>query len=246
MMGKTVLLLHGWPRPIDKRSDYYKYFKKWGYEVVAPEIFSKDTNFTISGLKDYIKAALKGRKPDVLVGVSIGGLITPHIAIDYPDAKIVFVASGPKLEPGTTTFKLILNIVRNKKAIRSLKYVKLLPSGIIFKFCEMVAPFKGNGNDKELYVSDMKRNIKYILNIPISKEEEIVNFVIDVDNTDLLGTLRNKALIFLGKSDFVVSYHSSVELHNLVKNSKLVEVQGGHLEVISKPDFGRLEKFLLE
>jgi len=243
-MNKTVLLLHGWPRPIDKRSDYYKYFKKWGYEIIAPEIFSKDANFTVNGLKSYIKSALNGKKPDVLVGVSIGGLIMPHIAIDYPDAKVVFVASGSKLEPGTVTFKLILNIVKNKKAIRSLKYVKLLPSKLIFKFCETVAPFKGNVNNREAYVSDMKRNIKYILDIPISKEEEIVNFITAVDNASLLGTLKNKTLIFMGKSDFVMPNSLSVRLHDLIKNSELVEVEGGHLEVISKPDFGRLEKFL--
>jgi pimeloyl-ACP methyl ester carboxylesterase len=245
-MNKTALIIHGWPSPVDPNSLYYKDFEKWGYDVVAPEIFSTDFILTLENVKKFIEKELNARRPDVIIGTSMGGLIVPHIAKDYPGAKMILIATAPKLKPKDRGFKFLIDIAKNKNLLNALNIVKILPRRFLYKFYGLFNPFNGVENKKQAYMDDMKYNFKYILSIPISKEGEIVDLITSLDNTKLLKTLKNKTLIFSGENDFLMPQNQGNGLCELLSNSRLITSHGSHWDVISEPSFVEMKKFLLQ
>jgi pimeloyl-ACP methyl ester carboxylesterase len=245
-MEKTVLILHGWPQPVTKNSMYYKYFEGKGYSIVAPQLFTRDFVLDEGDAKNYIERQLAGRKPDVIVGISLGGLLAPVFAKDYPNSKLILIATGPKLEPQATGFRMLLDVAKNKRALSLLNIIKFLPQKVLFAFYEFINPFRGDKAQREVYVKDMKDNFKYIISIPIDEESEIVNFVSSTDNTELLKTLKNKAIIFAGHNDLMMPTNLGEEFHKLLVNSQLVLSDGGHFNVFTQNNFIDLDKFLRE
>ncbi len=243
-MGKTVLILHGWPQPVTKDSMYYKYFEENGYSVVAPQLFTKDFVLTQEEAKKYIEAKLAGRKPDVIVGISLGGLLVPVFAKDYPNAKLILIATGAKLEPQATGFRMLLDMAKHRKVLNVLNVIRFLPQKVLFAFYEFINPFRGNEAQREIYIKDMKDNLKCIVGIPIDEESEIVNFVSSTDNTELLKSLKNKAIIFTSNNDLMMPSNLGQELHRLLGSSQLVVSDGGHFDVFTQNNFKDLDKFL--
>ncbi len=246
---KTVLILHGWPQPVEPGSinySYLEYFQKKGYQVFAPKLFTKDFVLKDPDAKDYVEELLNGKKPDVIVGISLGGLLAPIIVKDYPDAKLVLIATDPKMQPEALGFKIVLDLAKNKDFLKMLNLLKFMPSKFLLSFYEFINPFKGSEDDRQLYITDMKLNFKYMLSIPVDEEEEIVNFVSSVDNTELLKTLKNKTLIFSGKNDLMMPGNSKENLHSLLVNSREIINDGGHFEVFTDKNFQDVDKFLAE
>lgn len=241
---KTILIIHGWPRPVDKDGPYYSYFNEWGYGVIAPEIFSTDFVLTSAEVKKFIEKQLSGEKPDVIMGVSLGGLIAPVVAQDYPDAKMILIATGPKFKPESTGFNIIVHLAKNKRLRNWLNLVKFLPTKILYRFYEIASPFRGSDGEKQIYMNDMKKNFKYILSIPIDEESRIIDFATTADNTQLLKNLKNRTLIFTGDRDILMPEFLSNELHNLLVNSQLVVNHGNHFDIISDASFEEMRKFL--
>lgn len=243
-MNKTALILHGWPQSVEKDSVYIKYFNSKGYNVVAPEIFSQDFELTETESKKFIETKLAGRKPDVILGISMGGLLIPIIAKDYLESKLIFIASGPKIKSSSIGFNLVLRLAKNKKLLNILNIFKFIPTKILYFFYETINPFRGDVSQKSIYSKDMKINFKYILKIPTVKEREIANFVTQTDNTELLKTLKNKALIFTSDNDLVMPSGLGEELHKLLINSEIIISNGGHFNVFTKNNFQDIDKFL--
>lgn len=244
--NKTVLILHGWPQPIEKGSMYYEYFENKKYNVISPRLFTKDFVLTENEAKKYIEQQLAGKKPDAIIGISMGGLLVPEIAKAYPNAKLVFIASGPKIQSDASGFNAVLYLAKNKNVLRLLNLFKFMPQRVLFEFYELINPFKGTADDRKIYVEDMKKNFKYIISIPVDEEEEIINFVTTTDNTNLLKTLKNKSLIFSGKNDLMMPINPEINLHNLLINSQLIVNDGGHYNVITDVSFKDLDKFLAQ
>lgn len=245
-MNKTALILHGWPQSIGEDSMYYKYFSDKGYNVIAPEIFSRDFELTEEEAKKYIESQLDGRKPDVIVGISMGGLLAPVIAKDYPEAKLIFIASGPQIESSSPGFKLVLNLAKNKRLLNILNIFKFMPPKVLYYFYEAINPFRGDDNQRMIYNQDMKINFKYIMKIPIDEEGEIVNFVTQTDNTELLKTLKNRTLIFTSDNDLMMPSKLGQDLHRLLVNSEIIISNGGHFNVFTEENFKDVDKFLLK
>lgn len=246
---KTVLILHGWPQPVAPGTanyQFYEYFKNKGYNVVAPQLFTSNFVLKEPDAKNYIEQLLNGVKPDVIVGISLGGLLAPQIAKDYPDAKLIFIASDPKMQPEAPGFKVVLFLARNKNLLRLLNFIKFLPEKVLFGFYELIDPFRGSPADRKLYLDDMRQNFKYMIAIPVDEEKEIISFVTSTDNTQLLGTLKNQSLIFSGKNDLMMPANSEVNLQTLLTNSQLIESNGGHFEVFTQDNFKDIDKFLSE
>jgi len=246
---KTVLILHGWPQPVEQGSlnyQYLTYFQNKGYNVVAPKLFTKDFVLKEPDAKNYVEKLLNGKKPDVIVGISLGGLLVPVIAKDYPDAKLIFIATDPKTQSEAPGLKIILDLAKNINFLRMLNLLRFMPSRILFSLYEFINPFNGSETDRELYVKDMNLNFKYMLAIPVDEEEEIVDFVSSSDNTELLKTMKNKSLIFSGKNDLMMPANSESNLHSLLINSQEIISNGGHFNVIADRNFQDIDKFLSE
>ncbi|MFA6446444.1 MAG: hypothetical protein WCW14_04330, partial [Candidatus Paceibacterota bacterium] len=158
----------------------------------------------------------------------------------------ILIATGPKLEPQATGFRMLLDVAKNKRVLRLLNVLKFLPQKVLFAFYEFINPFRGDKSQREVYVKDMKDNFRYIISIPVDEESEIVNFVTSTDNTELLKTLKNKAIIFTSNNDLMMPSDLGEELHKLLVNSQLVVSSGGHFDVFTENNFKDLDRFLGE
>ena len=96
-MSKIALVLHGWPQT--KLNQYFlvKFLEDKDYEVVIPNLYLIEESWDIGEISDEISDEIKGRCPDLIVGISMGGLILPHIAKRCPKSKLIFIASGHTL-----------------------------------------------------------------------------------------------------------------------------------------------------
>lgn len=244
---KVVLILHGWPQPVEEGSTnevFLKYFSERGYEIVAPRLFSKDFVLAELEARVYVEKQLGGRKPDVIVGISLGGLLAPTIVKDYPNAKLVFVASGAKMETKSESFKALLELAKKKQFNTIFQMLKFVPQRILFNIYELINPFRGDENQRKIYVEDMKKNFRYIISIPIEEEKEIIDFVNSVDNRELLKTLKNRSLIFSGRNDLMMSGSDGARLEDLLPNSNFIINDRGHFNVFTEANFKDLDKFL--
>jgi esterase/lipase len=245
---KLVLILHGWPQPIEEDNTngiYLKYFRDKDYEVIAPKLFTRDFELTPDKSREYINQILNNKTPDVIVGISMGGLIAPVIAQDYPESKLVLIASNSKLKPDSKVFQTVLELAKNRKYLEILSLFRFLPQKVFTNIYSLFSPFQGTEDTRQAYLDDMKKNITYMLDIPVTEQVEIVKFVTSVDNTGLLKILENKTLIFQSKNDLLMSpVENENSLNNLLQNSILVETEGSHFNVFTEENFKQLDAFL--
>jgi pimeloyl-ACP methyl ester carboxylesterase len=246
IMTKVALVLHGWPESRTEDSFYYKYFKDRGYDVLAPNLFDGSFTFDIHNVGSRIKKQLRSRKIDVIVGISMGGLILPYIAKDHPGAKLIFIASGAHLKSKSGFFNLAFTLLRKQYILKSIAWILLLPDSVLKFFYQLANPFTGSGRDLLAYEKDMLHNIKTIKGIPVEKETEIINFVSKVDNTDLLRGIKNASLIYNGRKDLLMPAERGEELHQLLKNSQLIINGGEHFDVFTEKNLKDWDGFLKE
>ena len=124
--SKTVLLIHGYPEPIYEDSYLYSFFKDRGYNIIAPYLFTSEFKLTKEETKKFIEDKLNNKTPDVIVGVSMGGLIAPQIASDYSKAKLVLVATGPYVKTDIEILKAVTSIV--SLLLSSNQYISIMTS----------------------------------------------------------------------------------------------------------------------
>lgn len=241
---KTILILHGWPQYRLESYFLSKHFKNNGYEVTYPNLFDERFEFNLGNMMYKVKESLDGKIPDAIVGISLGGLIAPYIATQYPNSKLVFVASAASLQSKSKVFNLVLWMTQIKFFMLIPKLIFNLPNDIFEKIYRLVNPFKGDENDREEYEEDTKTNVEFIKSIPIEKEMEIIKFVKDTNNKLLLKGLKNKALIFSGRDDLMMPLEKGRELNDLLENSKLIINDGEHFNVFSEKDLETVEAFL--
>lgn len=241
---KNALILHGWPQ---YRVDNYflsNHLRKMDYKVIAPNMFTRGYVFSPDNVLNEVKSRLNGEKLDLIVGISLGGLIAPYIAKYFPDSKLIFIGSGVKLKSKSRSFNFTVKLAKILLKTGVLSLLIKLPDFIIKTIYKTVNPFTGDVSRKEKYIIDMNKNVKFIKRITIKEEKEILNFVTEVDNTNLVKTLKNKALIFSGDNDLLMPKAGGEKLRNLLINSKLVINSGSHFDTFTRDDLDTVDKFL--
>ena len=247
-MPKTVLIIHGYPQPITKGHFLYDSFEQNGWEIVAPYLFTDKFIFTPENVQKYLENELEDRKPDVIVGVSLGGLIAPLIAQNYPDSKLILIATGPYLKPKSKIIGFFYKTMVNKKLLGlAHNSIGSMPKKILSSFYAFLSrPYTKDASTREIYRQDSQKNIELILKIPINKDEEIIDSALKIDNRQLLKTIKNKTLIFAGKKDILMPLELSQKLKALLTNSQLIITPGQHFNVFTEDNLKNLEDFLLE
>lgn len=243
-MNGFVLILHGFPQSLNNNHVIYRYFKKRGYTIVKPNLFDEKFSFVNGKYIEEIEKPFKGSKPDVIVAYSFGGLLAPHIAKRYPDAKLVLIATGPSLNISFGLFGLIYQLARIKVILYLFNVFKYLPKKIQFFIYQLILPFRGNRSEFAEYEEDMKSNVESLITIPFDKQVDLINFINKTNNTSILKTLRNKTLIFAGENDLLMPLVLSQELYHLVKGSALRVSRGEHFDVFTEDDYRELDEFL--
>ncbi|KKU82974.1 MAG: hypothetical protein UY11_C0033G0001, partial [Candidatus Amesbacteria bacterium GW2011_GWC2_47_8] len=200
-MMKNALILHGWP---EHRVDKYfltEHLRKQGYRVLTPDMFVRGYVFDPKNVVGKVKELLEGQGLDFAVGISLGGLVLPHVALEYPEAKLLFMSTGPYLKADSPFFNFILGLFRNTWILKIMSWVLKLPIPVLAVFYRLGSSFNGTKEEIEEYNRDMEHNINLVREIPVEEEAEIVRFIHGADNTELLKKIKNRTIIFNGEKD---------------------------------------------
>lgn len=183
-MDKTALIIHGYPQPIAKGHLLYDFFEQNNWEVIAPYLFTDKFIFTPENIQKYLEDELKDRKPDVIVGVSLGGLIAPLIAQNYPDSKLILIATGSYFKPKSKIIGFFYKAMANKKLLGlAHNSIGSMPKKILSSFYAFLSrPYTKNASTREIYRQDSQKNIELILKISENKDKEIIDSALKIDN----------------------------------------------------------------
>ena len=182
---KTALLLHGWPQYIERNHPISILFKELGYNIVAPRLF--EHIYTINNIKSIIKKELKNKSPNVIVGVSQGGMVAQITALNYPTAKLILVATGPYLKPKFNLFFKFLFYSRLTDFV--FLFLKIMPRSIIFPFYKLTNFI--NGSNFKDYESVMNQNIKTVKLIKYHIYRQVFNFILKTNNVNILNKMTS-------------------------------------------------------
>lgn len=241
---KTILILHGWPQYRLESYFLSKHLRDKGYKVVYPNLFDERFEFTLPNLMHKTSEILDGEIPLAIVGISLGGLVLPFIASQYPSSKLIFIATGANMKSKSKAFNAAIFIAQSTVFGFFLNYLLSLSNRHLERFYRLIIPFKGEEVDREEYERDLKANVEFIKTISIKKEVEIINFRKHLDNRLLLKGMKNKSLIFSGEGDMLMPKERGEELHRLLVNSRMVVNRGEHFNVFGPKDLKTVEEFL--
>lgn len=241
---KTILVLHGWPQYRLESYFLSKHLRDKGYRVIYPDLFDSRFEFTLPNMMHKIQEMLNGEKPYAIVGISLGGLVLPYIAAQFPESRLIFIASAANMRSKSKIFNLIFKLAQSSFFMFVPRQILKLPHDHFEKIYRSVNPFRGNDLDRGEYERDTKANVEFIKSIPIKKEIEIINFVKGIDNKLLIKGMKNKALIFSGEGDLMMPKEKGEELKRLLVNSNLIINHGEHFNVFGPKDLVIVEKFL--
>jgi len=211
---------------------------------LTPDLFSKSFVLNPQNTVSIIKGILGGRGIDVIVGISMGGLILPFVAEDHPEAKLIFIATGPSLKTKSRFFNLFFKLLKNPFILKCLSWILFLPDNVLTYFYRLANPFNGSEKNRMAYEKDMFHNIELIRRIPIEEEAEIIDFASRVNNNSLLEKLLNQTLIYNGKKDLFMPAERGEELHKLLTNSRLIINNGEHFDVFTEENLKEWDQFI--
>lgn len=240
---KTVVIFHGFPEALSKsKSLVFAYFLKNKYRIIMPDLMSKDTVFGQDEIIKSVLVSLKGRKPEVIVGISMGGFLAPFLAKEFPKSKLVLIGTGPKLKTDIPVYNWLVRLESKDERLLLVKLLKLTPRGLyrwVYYFFN-----KNDLDDKINYRKRADENYDEVFGLPDKELREFLKFAGKVDNTKLLRKLSNKTIIFGGNFDKIMPAELSIKMSKLMKNSKLVISNRLHYDVFIREDYDYLDKFL--
>lgn len=241
---KYALIIHGWPEPIYESHILRQYFESRGYAVFAPYVFSSNYKLTLENVRKLVLKKMGGKKPDVIAGVSLGGLFVPYIALKFPKADLVFISTAPKIDIEKSSIGRIIRLSEKKGFFRLFGFLISLPSELFYFVLRIATRILRGKFKAKTFQDTMRSYLAWVLGIPVQEEKEIFEFVKHVDNTHIIGTLGNKSIIFAGKKDTKMPIGFSIKLKELLKFSRLIVTNGEHFNVFTLRNYKDLDEFL--
>ena len=244
MNKKTALILHGWPQFRLEKYFLTIFLKGKGYKVLIPNMFVREYVFSPENVLKKVRNMNGKSDIDLIVGISLGGLIAPYIAREYPKAKIILIGTAPRLKTDVLIFNIYTRIAKFKPVKKLLLPILIdSPKQLMLFLYHLGNPFSGSPERIKQYKTDADLNIDFIKKIPISEEEEILDFILTTNNTVLLKSLKNESIIFCGKNDLLMG-RGGVELGKLLCNSKTYFSKGSHFDAFTEQDLEKIDKFI--
>ena len=245
MKKKLALVLHGYPGPSLSIREVENFLKTLRFDVIAPEYLQRD-KFEVENTAEWIKKNLGSRRPDLIVGLSLGGLVLPYVAKYYPQAKLVFIATGEKVKSPFNWVNKIINLVDRPAGELIVKLLTLLPVSFLEIGYVIVQNVMNKKVDKKELAKRRKEAAKALQQLGADKHMEIIRFMKKCDNSEILRRLKNKTLIISGTSDTLMSTQRGRALGLLLQNSKLTTVPGVHYNVVNRFSLEKIGKFIGE
>lgn len=244
-MLKTALVLHGWPQLNNNQHFLVKWLKENGYRVIIPDLYKVKSDWTLDTLINYIISEIDGDEPDIIIGISMGGLILPHVAIKYPDSKLIFIATGLFFKPKHGLVRAGM-IAADIKPIRKMftRLSESISKELLEKLLRTFNPYNGDVAGKIVYEDDLQLNLNAIKDHSVYTHLKLLDLIKKIDNTEILKKLKNKSLILVGSKDMLMPKELGEYMHKTLLNSKLIINDGEHFNVIGEKDLPEVSKFL--
>lgn len=241
-MKKTALILHGFPQPVGASDGYLiKYLQNKEYEVCCPYLLEGDWDFNWQNITKHIIQKLNDKIPDVVIGISMGGLFLPNLAKNWPNAKLIFLASGPNLNLPNTVM-LPINMIQTDMGYHLIKLILKIPDNVLVKAYGLLDRWiEGPGEHDQ---SDLQSNVYYMRLVSKKRVKELVKLLKTVDNSDILQKMQNPSLVINGKFDVLMGASQGKALSVLLSNNKYIENTRSHFNVFTKNDLKHLDEFL--
>ena len=243
-MKKLAVILHGWPQTDLNEHILVKYLKEKGFQVITPNLFETGRSWNLTKVYRRINKDIGSQVPDVIVGISMGGLLLPKLTKDFKDAKLVFIASASRFKPNFRFMKFMSALLERNVIEKTLSFLyEKLSDRRLAEVYRKVNPFTGNVDNTKLYEEDLRLNIAAIKAFPFSRHLEIFKISSSIDNTNLLSDIKNPTIIFAGKNDILMPLAETQKL-KIISGSKLFVTNGSHFNVFTKRNLKQLEDFL--
>ncbi len=244
--SKISILVHGFPEPIYKNHALYKYFDERGYSIISPYLFNSDFDLTQEEVLKYIEEKLDGKSPDVIVGVSLGGLIAPYLAKEFPEAKLVLIATGPYVETSITPLNDLLSFLKKTWTLTPVHWIMTrTPTWIYSVLYRLCNSPKDNPKELKNLGNHIKQNWTCLTKIPLSEDREIIDLLAYTDNTLLLRSLKNETIIFTSNGDVLMPSNLSLKMRDLVKRSSFILTENRlHFNIFNEDNYKQLDNFL--
>jgi pimeloyl-ACP methyl ester carboxylesterase len=217
-MKEKLVIIHGWGVKKDQWNEALKYLND--FEVILLDIpgfdFELERPFNFDDYLNYLEKEINFDQ-FYLLGHSFGGALAMLYALKYPE----------KIK------KLILYnaaIIRDKKLKRKISVFL----SKIFKFLEKIFPEKLLYFPKKAYYKFIIKSYDYLM-----ANENLKKTFINIINTDLKDLPKNlkvETILLWGKYDKTTPLKHGEILKNLIPNSKLIILEGGHNVHVKNPE----------
>ncbi len=207
-----------------------------------PDLLSKGHVSRIDKIIKDVQLELRGRKPNVIIGISMGGLLAPHLAEQFPESKLVLIGTAPYFKTKIPIYNFLVHLEAHDEKLLLVRLLRLTPRWLfrfVYKFFN-----KSNTLTNRDYQSRADENYNGAFRVPINKIKEVLRFVTKTNNSNLLQQISNKTIIFAGGSDSMMPVKLSEEMNSLIRNSKLIISNRLHYDVFTKTDYRYLDEFL--
>lgn len=231
---KRAVIIHGYPAPENEAAPIWRCLEELGYKVVSPQFLEGKERFSVEWIENEIERLLGGKKPDVLAGISMGGLILPQIAKKYPNAKLLFIATGARLGCKTGTFNWAIKAAASRNGDRMIRALLKVPDSVLGKGYEMINK-ESHGRDKI---------VKAIRNLAPEKHSEVARFVLEANNWELARGLKNKALVISGRRDVLMPPEAGRELAEAIPNCRHYITDAEHFNILNHESLDEIKIFL--
>lgn len=242
---KLAVLLHGYPAEENQSTPIGLLLRKMDYELIIPRYMVSEEEFSVEWIKKEIKRLAKNKKPDVLVGISLGGLVLPYLVSDYPEAKLIFLATGTRFKPKLKFAEKAVKMAIYKPVERAVEVMTRIPDSWLKMVYDQVHKAKTK-HEKELCDKDKAAIIKAVRTIKPHKHRELARFILNTNTTELLKSILNDSLILSGSDDVLMPPDVSMELAKGLKNSTFKEVKAEHFMVLNQETSVIIKKWLEE
>lgn len=185
-----------------------------------------DKPYSIAGMAEDVAALMDhlGIPKAHILGFSMGGYIAQELALKYPDRvnKLILLATAPAIDGYGR------NVVRSWIDIRrsNLSREQIVRHTATWLYSPELL------DDEERF----ERAILNSVNNPWAQVDHAfirqANAVLAFDAADRLANLKHETLVVYGADDILVPPRNSKKLAELIPNSKLLELPGGHVGVI--------------
>jgi pimeloyl-ACP methyl ester carboxylesterase len=207
-----------------------------------PDLLSKEHVFTIDEIIKDIRLALKREQLNVVVGISMGGLLAPHLAKQFPESKLILIGTAPYFKTNIPIYNFLVHLEVHDKKLLLVRLLRLTPRWLfrfVYKFFN-----KSDTLTNQDYQSRADENYNGAFRVPTNKIREVLELVTKTNNSKVLQEISNKTIIFAGGSDSMMPAQLSGEMNSLIKNSKLIISNRLHYDVFTKADDHYLDEFL--